>query len=72
MMKPEKYESSQMGLFDEWECSQTEKGTDVFSTRSGLVRRELLLRCRKERALTQEYGYPLRKPPNTRDVRWVV
>jgi len=66
MMKPEKHESSQMGLFDEWECSQTVKGTDVFSVRSGLVRCEWLLRCRKERALTQDYGYPLRKPPNRR------
>lgn len=54
MMKPGKYESSQMGLFDEWDCSQTVKGTDVFSTRSGLVRREWLSRCRKERALTQD------------------
>lgn len=54
MMKPGKYESFQMGLFDEWECSQTVKGTDVFSIRSGLVRREWLSRCRKERALTQD------------------
>jgi hypothetical protein len=23
-------------------------------------------------SLTANYGYPLRKPPNTRDVRWVV
>lgn len=30
------------------------KGTDVFSTRSGSVRREWLSRCRKERALTQD------------------
>lgn len=53
-MKPGKYENSQMGLFDEWECSQKVKGTDVFSTRSGLVRQEWLSRCRKERALTQD------------------
>ena len=54
MMKPEKYGNFQMGLFDEWECSQKVKGTDVSSTRSGLVRREWLSRCRKERALTQD------------------
>lgn len=54
MMKPGKYENFQRGLFDEWECSQKVEGTDVFSTRSGLVRREWLSRCRKERALTQD------------------
>ncbi|MDD3891204.1 MAG: group II intron reverse transcriptase/maturase [Bacteroidales bacterium] len=54
MMKPGKYENFQMGLFDEWECSQMVKGTDVFSSRNGLVRREWLSGCRKERALTQD------------------
>lgn len=54
MKKSGKYENSQMGLFDEWECSQLVKGTDVFSAGSGLVRREWLSRCRKERALTQD------------------
>lgn len=43
-----------MGLFDEWECSQTVKGTDVFSVGSGMVKQEWLSRCRKERALTQD------------------
>lgn len=54
MMKPGKYDNFQMGLFDEWECSQTVKGTDVFGAGSGLVRQEWLSRCRKERALTQD------------------
>ena len=54
MKNPGKYENFQMGLFDEWECSQMVKGTDVFSTGSGLVRQEWLSRCRKERALTQD------------------
>lgn len=54
MTKPGIYENSQMGLFDEWECSQKVKGADVYSTGSGLVRREWLSRCRKERALTQD------------------
>lgn len=53
-MKPEKYENFQMSLFDEWERSQIVKGADVFSTRSGLVRREWLSGCREERALTQD------------------
>ena len=43
-----------MSLFDEWECSQPVKGTDVYSSGGGLVRREWLSRCRKERALTQD------------------
>lgn len=54
MLKPEKYENFQMCLFDERESSQKVKGTDVFSTRSGLVRCEWLSRCREERALTQD------------------
>lgn len=52
-MKPLKYKNFQMGLFDEWECSQAVKGSDVFSSGSGQVRHEWLSRCRKERALTQ-------------------
>lgn len=43
-----------MGLFDEWECSQMVKGTDVFSSGNGQVRCEWLSRCGKERALTQD------------------
>lgn len=53
-MNPEKYESFQMSLFDEWERSQEVKGTDVHSSRSGLVRREWLSGCKEERALTQD------------------
>lgn len=53
-MKPGKHENFQMGLFDEWERGQKVKGTDVFISRSGLVRREWLSGCRKERALTQD------------------
>lgn len=53
-MKPVKYKNSQMNLFDEWECSQAVKGSDVFSPGSGQVRHEWLSRCRKERALTQD------------------
>lgn len=53
-MKPEKYENSQMSLFDEWERSQKVKGADVFSSQNHLVRREWLSGCREERALTQD------------------
>lgn len=55
-MKPEKYTNPQMSLFktDEWGCSHTVNGTDVFSADSGRVRREWLSGCREERALTQD------------------
>src|SRR5690625_238861 len=53
-MKPGKYDNFQMSLFDEWERSQTVKGTDVFSVDNGQVRREWLSGCREERALTRD------------------
>jgi len=56
MMKPGKYTSSQMSLFDtdEWGSSQSVKGTDVYNAKSGQVRQEWLSGCREERALTQD------------------
>ncbi|SCM59095.1 group II intron reverse transcriptase/maturase [Petrimonas mucosa] len=53
-MNPGKHGNLQMSLFDEWERGQKVKGTDVFSSGSGLVRDEWLSGCKEERALTQD------------------